>query len=70
VVAYLALAKENGYNPKKVGVLRIGRKENEGIEEVYVDSIIPKAWDLFLHCRAIYDLQKEVKKGLKWTSNI
>lgn len=48
---------------KSARILRIGRDENEGFEERLVTSDqLDKQWELFQHCLAIYNLQKEAKK--------
>lgn len=60
VVAYGKLLSENGYDVTKSTILRIGRTEDEGFEERLVNHI-DKRWAIFLHCLAIYNLQREVK---------
>jgi len=61
VAAYIQLAKEHGYNVNSARILRIGRDDNEGFEER-----LTKKWDkefeVFKHCLAIYQLQKELKR--------
>jgi len=47
---------------KSARILRIGRIADEGFEERVVNSLA-KRWQLFQHCLAIYELQKELKGG-------
>jgi len=62
LAAYRALLLENGYEVENVRILRIGRDESEGFEErVYTPSQLEPHWEIFEHCRAIYDLQKAVR---------
>ena len=44
----------------KAIILRIGRTTDEGFEERLVNHL-DKRWEIFQHCLAIYNLQKEVK---------
>ena len=60
VAAYRQLAFEHELDVQKVKILRIGRTEDEGFEDKPVNHL-DKRWELFLHCLAIYNLQKEVK---------
>jgi len=62
VVAYNQLLFEHGYAVQRVEILRVGRVADEGFEERVVNSLA-KRWQLFQHCLAIYELQKELKGG-------
>lgn len=62
LAAYRQLLMENGYEVDNVRILRIGRDESEGFEErVYTPEQLEPHWEIFEHCRAIYELQKAVR---------
>lgn len=61
IAAYAQLAKEHGYKITSGRILRIGRDENEGFEE-RLTKRWGKEFQLFRHCLAIYNLQKELKR--------
>lgn len=61
--AYMHLIKEHGYLHEeecKTAILRIGRDETEGFEYREFNNI-NKYWEIFKHCKAIYDLNKKTK---------
>lgn len=60
VSAYRQLLIENGYPVEQVWIVRVGRDELEGFQTERVSNI-DKHFELFLHCRAIYELQKRLK---------
>ena len=60
VAAYRELALEHEIDVRKVRILRIGRTDDEGFEDKPVNHLAQR-WELFLHCLAIYNLQKELK---------
>ena len=60
LAAYYNLLLEHGYHPDQVKILRIGRTDDEGFEEMLVNHM-DKRWEVFTHCLAIYKLQKEMK---------
>ena len=62
VAAYRQLLLEKGHEVSHAQILRIGRNEDEGFEEQVITGFA-NAWELFLHCLAIYELQKEIRKG-------
>jgi hypothetical protein len=62
LAAYRQLLIENGHKVNNTRILRIGRDESEGFEERVVADL-DKQWQLFLHCLAIYNLQREIKYG-------
>lgn len=64
VAAYWVLALEYGYVIDNVLILRIGREADEGFEVKPVKALKAN-WELFTHCQAIYELQKQVKKEEK-----
>lgn len=64
VAAYGNLLMACGYDLENIQILRIGRDEDEGFE-VYSGAIGYRQWELFKHCLAIYNLQKEIKKEAK-----
>jgi len=61
VSTYKHLLEENGYQVNNVKILRIGRNEDEGFEERTIGKL-DKQWELFLNCRNIYNLQKEIRR--------
>lgn len=58
--AYEQLLAEHGYNWEITKILRIGRDEIEGFEERTIGKL-DKQWEIFLACKKIYELRKEVK---------
>ena len=64
VAAYGNLLMSNGYDLDNIQILRIGRDEDEGFE-VYSGVIGWQQWDIFKHCLAIYNLQKDIRKEKK-----
>lgn len=64
VAAYWMLAVEHGYSVNEGLILRIGRDEDEGFEVKPVNDIEAN-WELFTHCLAIYELQKQLRRKKK-----
>lgn len=62
VSAYRQLVIEKGYTVNRARILRIGRDDSEGFEE-RLTTKFDLEFDLFKHCLAIYQLQKELKRG-------
>ena len=60
LAAYEQLLAEAGQLIEVTRILRIGRDADEGFEERSVGNL-DKHFELFKHCLAIYNLQKEVK---------
>jgi len=60
LAAYADLLGANNHSVAEARVLRIGRDDNEGFEEKLVKNL-DKHFEIFEHCLAIYNLQKEVK---------
>ena len=62
VSAYVMLLRENEHPVDQAIVARVGRTEDAGPaqEERLEEEQISKYWQIFLHCRAIYELKKEV----------
>ena len=44
-------------------ILNIGRAENEDFNAVVVNRSMEKEWQIFLACRAIHNLRKEIKRS-------
>lgn len=61
LAAYAHLLHENGHLVKTAKILRIGREESEDFEERTMTTL-DKQWEIFLHCLAVYNLQKETRK--------
>jgi hypothetical protein len=61
LAAYEQLLAEAGYLIEVTRILRIGKSEDEGFEERSVGKL-DKQWEVFLNCRNIYNLQKEIRK--------
>lgn len=61
VAAYCMLLRENGYQVDDVRILRIGRDESEGFEDVKV-PLLDLHWEKFLACLDIYNLNKQLTK--------
>ncbi len=59
VSAYVMLLRENDYQVDQAIIVRVGRTEDGGFETRMVEPV-DKYWQIFLHCRAIYELKKEV----------
>lgn len=60
VSAYKYLAVENGYPVHQVGMLQIGRTEDEGFSEVYLSNT-DDYFELFKSCISIYNLKNKLK---------
>jgi len=60
LAAYRELIREAGWEVDQCRILRIGRDDTEGFEEKQFTNL-DKAFELFLHCKEIYNLKKEVK---------
>ncbi len=60
VSAYQQLLIENGFPCEDVRILRIGRDESEGFDDRKV-PFLDLHWKRFLHCLAIYTLNKQIK---------
>ena len=56
-----ALWAEAKYAVGSIRVLRIGRSEDEGFEERSIGKLANQ-WKIFLACKEIYELQKEIRK--------
>jgi len=64
VAAYQQLLEENKYHVEVVKILRIGKDEAEDFEERNLGNL-DKQLRVFHHCRAIYNLQKDVKREVE-----
>lgn len=64
LAAYEQLLTEDGHLIEIVRILRIGRDEDEGFEERLIGST-SKYFELFKHCLAIYNLQKDIRREEK-----
>lgn len=64
VAAYQKLLEEHEFYSDEVMILRIGRTDDEGFEVKPVKSLEAN-FVLFTHCLAIYELQKQLRKGEK-----
>ncbi len=60
VSAYKYLLEEEGYQVDEARIIRIGREESEGFDDISVTRTDVR-FELFLHCLEIYKLQKELK---------
>jgi len=60
VVAYKHLLEENGHPVDEIWILRVGRDDTEGFDAVQVGNW-GAHWQVFLHCRELYDLLKVAK---------
>jgi len=63
LAAYSYLLTEGKHPVKAARILRIGRDEDEGFEERLITDTT-KYLEIFKHCLAIYNLQKEIRKGV------
>lgn len=64
LAAYEQLLAEAGYLIEITRILRIGRDADEGFEERAIGNL-DKHFELFRHCLDIYNLQKDIRKGVK-----
>lgn len=63
VIAYKDLLEENGYPVDECRILRIGRSEEEGFEEIVIsDEEEPLHRERFKACHVIYELNKKIGK--------
>lgn len=61
LAAYKHLLRKNSNRVEQCRILRIGRDADEGFEERLITNM-SDYWEVFKHCLAIYNLQKEIKK--------
>lgn len=61
VAGYSIILEELGYPLNECRILQIGRDESEGFREE-IRSDLTAEREIFLHCRKIYELQKQVNK--------
>lgn len=61
VAGYGLILTELGYDIGEARILQIGRDETEGFSEEARPSLTTEA-EIFIHCRAIYELQKKARK--------
>ena len=64
VTAYEHLLAENDRPVEDVRILRIGREESEGFDDIAVVNR-DLHWKRFLACREVYELNKAIKRGGK-----
>ena len=64
LAAYEQLLAEAGHLIEVTRILRIGRDADEGFEERLIGDTT-KHFELFKHCLAIYNLQKDIRKDGK-----
>ena len=62
VSAYSHLLLENGHKVEDVRILRIGRNESEGFDDIRISSL-DIYWGIFKHLLGVYYLQKKIKRG-------
>ena len=60
LAGYRTLLEEKGYEVQQARILRIGKEDNDGFEERTINNLDVQ-WQVFQHCLAIYQLQKEMK---------
>jgi len=61
VGAYKLLLEQNGYEVEQVYILRIGRNENEGFQEIHLPNL-ELHQQIFERLLDVYYLEKEIKK--------
>ena len=61
VAAYKRLLEELGYGVECAKIIRIGKSEDEGFEERATGNL-EAHWEVFLACKKIYELQKQIRK--------
>ena len=61
VAAYRNLLLEHDRKVEDVRILRIGRDEGEGFDDICVPKI-DKHWERFLACLSVYELNKELRR--------
>ena len=67
VAAYRQLLIENGHPVDEVSIMNIPRAEDEAFKHETIDSgKMAVHWEIFQHCRAIYELNKQTG-GKSWT---
>lgn len=60
VAAYKALLVENGYPVEEVRIIRIGRNDKEGFEDVNVSNL-DLHWKVFAHLKRVYEIERDIK---------
>lgn len=62
LAAYARAARESGLQIQRVRVIRIGRNEDEGFEQVVIDGkTLELYWSVFLHALHIYRAKRELE---------
>ena len=62
LAAYARAARENGHQVQRIRIIRIGRNEDEGFEQIVVEGKkLELAWTVFLHALHIYRAQRELE---------
>ena len=61
VAAYKKLLEEHGHQVDAVKILRLGKSEDEGFEERAAGNL-ERHWEVFLACKKIYELQREIRR--------
>jgi len=64
VAAYWMLLVEHGFSIDMAMILRIGRTDDEGFEIKPVKNYTDNS-TLFMHCMAVYELQKKLRREEK-----
>jgi hypothetical protein len=59
VAAYRAMLIENGHPVDRVTIVRVGKESTETFATETIDNL-DKHFELFLHAKEIYRLQKEI----------
>ena len=63
VSAYQNLLEEHGFIVDNVGILRIGRDEDEGFEYKEISKTkLDLHWEKFKHCLKIYEIDKQLRR--------
>jgi hypothetical protein len=62
VVAYAEIMKENGLEVDECRIIRIGRSENEGFDDILIGGH-ELHWNRFKACLALYRANKNVENG-------
>lgn len=64
LAAYERLLEEAGHSVETVAILRLGKSEDEGFE-YRASGNLDNHWKMFLACKQVYELQKEIRRTKK-----
>lgn len=62
VAGYAMILEDNGFSVQDVRILRIGRTEDEGLDDVAVPALALHR-ERFLACKSLYDINSQIRRA-------